>query len=243
MKLATMEWGDGARTAVLVHGITSNAAGWVNVAPTLVEWGYKVIAVDLRGHGKSPKPATGYSPRDLAADLADTVPHEPDLLLGHSLGGITSLVATAEGMLRPRRLVLEDPAVLVAADAIKAHVAASEAMPRDVESLLAQNPRWTRADAEAKAEAFADLSWDAIHAIAATAPWDERASYSKLACPSLLILADPSTLVPPDDAREAEAILGPGSVVTIENATHNIHREFLPEFLAALRAWLDRVGM
>ncbi len=42
---------------VLVHGLASNARLWDGVATALVAAGHPVFAVDLRGHGRSSKPA------------------------------------------------------------------------------------------------------------------------------------------------------------------------------------------
>ncbi|WP_406178139.1 alpha/beta fold hydrolase [Streptomyces sp. NBC_00996] len=39
--------------------------------PTLPYWRHRVIVPDLRGHGRSPKPAEGSGARDFAADLAE----------------------------------------------------------------------------------------------------------------------------------------------------------------------------
>ena len=55
MRLSTRTWGDpsAARSAVLIHGVTSNAASWVRVGPALADQGYYVVAPELRGHGES----------------------------------------------------------------------------------------------------------------------------------------------------------------------------------------------
>ncbi|MCB0026454.1 MAG: alpha/beta fold hydrolase, partial [Anaerolineales bacterium] len=57
MKLHALTWGDPAaeRSAVLIHGVTSNSQSWIRVGPRLAEQGYYVVAPDLRGHGDSPK--------------------------------------------------------------------------------------------------------------------------------------------------------------------------------------------
>jgi pimeloyl-ACP methyl ester carboxylesterase len=75
--LATRAWGGGADRsrplAVLVHGVTSSSRTWWRVGPALAERGYRVLAVDLRGHGASPRPVAGLAAADLAADVAETV--------------------------------------------------------------------------------------------------------------------------------------------------------------------------
>ena len=111
MLLHTREWGAGDRTALLVHGIMSDSRTWRRVGPALADRGYRVIAVDLRGHGLSPRGA--YSPRLFADDLVDTLPRQADLALGHSLGG--NLVLRAAARSAPvRRLVVYEPAIVPA---------------------------------------------------------------------------------------------------------------------------------
>jgi pimeloyl-ACP methyl ester carboxylesterase len=72
--LATRAWEDGADPsrplAVLVHGVTSSSRTWWRVGPALARRGFRVLAVDLRGHGASPRPVAA---ADLAADVAETV--------------------------------------------------------------------------------------------------------------------------------------------------------------------------
>ena len=61
---------DGARSGVvLVHGLASNARLWDGVAAELWRLGSAVCTVDLRGHGRSDKPDTGYDMATVADDL------------------------------------------------------------------------------------------------------------------------------------------------------------------------------
>ena len=55
MKLHTREWGAGHRVAVLLHGTMADSRAWWQVGPALAGRGYRVIAVDLPGHGRSPR--------------------------------------------------------------------------------------------------------------------------------------------------------------------------------------------
>ncbi len=124
----------GGPLAVLVHGMNSSSRTWWHVGRALAERGWRAVAVDLRGHGSSPRAAEGLGLADLADDVAETVtaltgqpataPDRPgdrpagggerpappiDLLVGHSLGAL--VVMTLAGV-RPRlarRIVLEDP--------------------------------------------------------------------------------------------------------------------------------------
>lgn len=77
------------------------------MGPALGGRGYRVVAVDLRGHGLSGR-AGSYTAQDHADDLAETLPRGAELALGHSLGGLT--LSLAAERLAPRRAVYAEPA-------------------------------------------------------------------------------------------------------------------------------------
>jgi pimeloyl-ACP methyl ester carboxylesterase len=75
---------------LLVHGLSSNCRTWEGVAARLHELGHPVAAVDLRGHGRSPKPDAGYDFATMCADLVDAldrVGFERAVVAGQSTGG------------------------------------------------------------------------------------------------------------------------------------------------------------
>ena len=91
--LAVDEWraaGTGSPPFVLVHGLASNARLWDGVATALVAAGHQVFAVDLRGHGRSSKPAGPYDVTTVADDLATVIERlgiERPVVAGQSWGG------------------------------------------------------------------------------------------------------------------------------------------------------------
>ncbi len=79
--------GDG-EPVVLVHGITESSCTWEPITERLAER-YRVVTVDLRGHGASPRTAP-YDLGSLAGDVAAAsmaAGAEAPRLVGHSLGG------------------------------------------------------------------------------------------------------------------------------------------------------------
>ncbi len=79
---------------VLLHGWTENHKFWKFQTPTFSRE-YNVIAIDLRGHGESDKPKTGYSIQTFADDLhhlLNTFETNRAIIVGHSMGGMTALV-------------------------------------------------------------------------------------------------------------------------------------------------------
>jgi pimeloyl-ACP methyl ester carboxylesterase len=234
MKLHTHEWGGGDRTAVLVHGMTSDHRSWLRLGPELAERGYRVLAVDLRGHGLSPR-GTGASPAErypleaYAEDLLETLPAGPELAIGHSLGGIA--LVGAVGRLRPTRAVYVDPGWrLWQAGLDPKEWVAEKRVTR--EWIVARNPRWEAADVEAKLAGLAH--WDPDTALALV---DQRSDLPATpAVPSLVVLADGSVLV---GAEQAGTLRARGfEVRTVPGAGHNPHRDDHEGFLAALDGWL-----
>ena len=97
---------------VLVHAVTSNQAVWVFSG--LVEalaTDFRVTAYDLRGHGMSDRPLTGYTSAVMAEDLRQlhsALGLQPAYLVGHSFGGVVSMHAAALAPERVRGVLLSD---------------------------------------------------------------------------------------------------------------------------------------
>lgn len=114
-KIATYQFGDpDGREIVLLHGFASSAyANWVQTGWTreLERAGYRVIALDQRGHGESDKPhhPSSYSMELLVGDLLavmDTYLMDEAQLVGYSLGARVGWHAALELPTRLSRLVL-----------------------------------------------------------------------------------------------------------------------------------------
>lgn len=93
-----LDYGGVGRTAVCLHGVTSHAWAWHDVARELVAH-RRVIAVDLRGHGDSTWSAAGeYGSEhqiDDLEDILDTIGVGPVDLVGSSWGALIGLGYTA----------------------------------------------------------------------------------------------------------------------------------------------------
>ena len=89
---ATKPGGSGTTPLVLLHGLGSSADDWFLQLPAFAPH-YLCVAVDLRGHGLSDKPAGRYSVGSFAADVAGlirTLDLAPAHILGLSLGGMVA---------------------------------------------------------------------------------------------------------------------------------------------------------
>ena len=89
IELYIKEWGEGP-PVILLHGWPLNADSWDDQALGLADAGYRVIAYDRRGFGRSEQPWEGYDYDTLADDLAaviEAVEAEEPALVGFSMGG------------------------------------------------------------------------------------------------------------------------------------------------------------
>lgn len=84
---------------VLVHAVTSNQAVWVftGLPDAIAAEGFRVTTYDMRGHGASERPPTGYTSAVMADDfraLHAALDLKPAILVGHSFGGVVGVHAS-----------------------------------------------------------------------------------------------------------------------------------------------------
>lgn len=140
MRLNAIEAGQGPPVVVL-HGLFGSAGNWGAIQKALAAR-HRVIAMDLRNHGASPRADVMDYPA-MAADVAESM-GGPAAVLGHSMGG---KVAMALALTRPElvtRLVVADIAPVTYPPALRGYIEAMQAIPlrvgltrRDADAALA----------------------------------------------------------------------------------------------------------
>jgi len=105
--------GEGAprEDLVMVHGLATNMAFWYFKYGVPLAKKFRVTLYDLRGHGRSEMPESGYTPAILAQDLAGLMDHlhiEKAHFMAHSFGGVVTLSFACEQPQRVHSLVLAD---------------------------------------------------------------------------------------------------------------------------------------
>jgi pimeloyl-ACP methyl ester carboxylesterase len=93
---------------VLLHGITDSWYSWSRVLPQ-IDKKYRLYALDLRGHGDSDKPASGYAMKDFAADVVafmDAMKIKRATVVGHSMGSFVALQTVLDAPQRVGKLLL-----------------------------------------------------------------------------------------------------------------------------------------
>jgi pimeloyl-ACP methyl ester carboxylesterase len=254
-RLAHYVWGVGKHDMLLLHGITSNAALWWRVAPTLAEQGYRVHAIDMPGHGASGEThdhriaaiAAMVGEASAALGLRDLV------LIGHSWGGATALaLASGEHPARHqlRAVALLDPALGMNPEIgarLLGHYTAGLGEPAEScrEELRAEYPAWAEGDIYWKSLALQDCRRSAVEGLfVRSGNWSLIARISEVQVPLLMLLADDQHTVVPASARaevaDAVSAIG-GELRSITGASHSLHRDAFAATMDVLTTWLKRV--
>jgi pimeloyl-ACP methyl ester carboxylesterase len=210
----------GARgTVVLVHGFASNRSenwkrlGWY---AAFERAGYRVVALDLRGHGQSAKPheAQAYDRSKLTADviaLMDQVGLGRAHLMGYSMGAHLSLAIAHEAPQRVDRLVLGGIGGRVLGEGPPR---AAPAMSLS-QALLAEDPSAISDPIQRGFRQFAQMQGDDRQALAACAQGRgepvSRADLQALSAPTLVVAGARDELAG-DPHVLAEAIPGAKAV-------------------------------
>jgi pimeloyl-ACP methyl ester carboxylesterase len=99
---------------VMIHGLTGNLAVWhLKIIPMLWDH-FRILTYDLRGHGYSEAPPTGYAADDMAEDLRevlDTLEIEQPAIVGHSYGADIALYFALSYPMRVKQVVAIEAAL------------------------------------------------------------------------------------------------------------------------------------
>ena len=109
--LNIIEQGSGPLTLVFLHYFGGSVQEW-QVVMSQLSAQYRCIAIDLRGHGDSDAPTTGYAVDDMADDVADLLRIrnvEDFVLVGHSMSGKAALALASRQPVGLQSLLLVSP--------------------------------------------------------------------------------------------------------------------------------------
>lgn len=109
IRLHALDWPGDGPTILCTHGLGYNSWLFGRIGARLSPR-YRVVSLDLRGHGDSDKPESGYHYADQARDLRGIVDYlgAPPILLAHSHGGRIGLYAAAHDRTLFSRIILAD---------------------------------------------------------------------------------------------------------------------------------------
>jgi pimeloyl-ACP methyl ester carboxylesterase len=256
-RLSALVWGDADPELVLVHGGAQNAHTWDTVALALDR---PLVAVDLPGHGYSDwRDDRRYWPADNANDVATVMralAPSVDLVVGMSLGGLTSIALAARYPELVSRLMLVD--VTPSVDREKAApIAAFVAGPERFESFdeilertIAFNPTRTESSLRRgilhNAREQDDGSWTWRYDrwrlgegedIPDFGPlWDD---VSKLTMPVMLVRGADSGIVGDEDVAEFRRRQPALVVETVEGSGHSVQGDRPVELARLIEGFLE----
>lgn len=268
IRLAFDEAGDpAARPVILLHGGGQTRHAWHRTLQQLGDAGYHALAYDTRGHGESEWSALGdYSPDALVADLRELITCQQELpvLVGASMGGMTSLVAIGES-LQPiaAGLVLVDTAARLEAagverilDFMRAHTNGFDSLEDAAAAVAAYNPQRSRPNdhqglkknLRLRANGRWYWHWDPRFLEHATRNTDgealvlqdrREAAAARVRVPTLLVRGVHSDVVSIDGARALQALIPQAELVDVAEAGHMVAGDRNDLFSTAVIAFLE----
>ncbi len=224
---------------LMVPGLGDMRAEYRRLAPKLVAAGYRVVTMDLRGHGQSSTGWPDYHSAALGGDVEALVEHldaGPAILVGDSMGAAAVTWAAADAPAEVSHLVLIGPFVRAETDTtwwqnlmIGAMMKVGLNGPwapamwgKFYGSLYGQKPDDFDAYQKALVASFKEPGrMDALRGMLSVSKADVAARLHEVKAPVLIFMgsADPDF---PDPAKEARTVAGllNGSVVMVEGAGH-----------------------
>jgi non-heme chloroperoxidase len=240
------DWGTGP-VVTFSHGWPLSADAWDSQMLFLGQHGYRVIAHDRRGHGRSGQTWTGNHMDQYADDLAELIKHlnlTDITMVGHSTGGgEVARYILRHGSARVSKVVLISsvPPIMLKTennpgglplsvfDSIRAGVAGDRS--QFYKDLSLPFYGYNKPDAkisEGVREAFWRLgmqssivgSYDCVKAFSET---DQTEDLKKIEVPTLIIQGDADQIVPIDDAGKLQAkILKKATLKVVPGAPHGL---------------------
>lgn len=256
--------GDG-RPVVLIHGWPLSAEAWKAQVGPLKDAGYRVIAYDRRGFGRSEKPQDGFDYDTLAADLADLL-ESNDLrdvtLVGFSMGGgeVARYVGN-HGQDRLHSVVFaaavppylrkgpDNPDGPLTDDAAKEKEAALKAdrdafFDKFTRTFFSANEVLKVSEEERQAAIALCQQSDqaaALGCMKAFSTTDFREDLKKVTVPTLVLHGDSDATVPFEGSgKRTHAAIAGSELVVLKDAPHGCNASHAEEFNQALIAFLAK---
>lgn len=243
---------------VLLHGVGSGSESWRDQLEGLPRHGFRVIAWDQPGYGRSdPLPIAAPSPADYAdavAALADGLELPHLVLLGHSLGALVAAAfAAGKGAARVQKLILAAPTTGFAGAApellrVKVQQRIDD-MTRLGPALLAEqrakallSPNAPVAAVERVRMTMSGLNPEGyVQAVKMLGQGDLLAQAPALVQPALVISGSADTVTPEDSCRRIAAAMPNAQYVSLPGLGHACYIEDAHAFDTALLTFLHMV--
>ena len=252
VRLHYLEWGDAERPGMLLlHGGSAHAHWWDFFAARMVDR-YRVLALDLRGHGDSAWSADGEYELSTHVDdvlgLIEALGLRSLVLIGHSFGGLVAMAVAEQARENVEALVVIDTRLKVGERAAR-FMGALRRLPHPVYGSLEEATERFRllpAANDAPPEVLRHVARNAVHrledgtwtlkfdrrGIANTKPCDLSGALAAVRAPVLVVRAAASELMSEADLAEFRAVAPHAEAAVVADAHHHVMLD-RPEALAA----------
>ena len=257
LNLHYLHWGNPQATPVLLlHGLCSNAHYWDFFARSLKP-DYRVLAIDLRGHGDSSR-AESYGFKEYTQDLEVFVTRlgiSNMALIGHSMGGINAIIYAARHPDQVEKLVVVDIGPEIdTAGAERMHgewakepesfaseeeviMYKKQIQPRYSDAFIRHHVRHSIKKGEDGRLVF---KYDkALFKTELHSPEWLWEYVKQVICPTLVVHGEESDFLLAGAAQRLASTLAFGSVVNIERAGHSVPGDNPEAFQTAVRRFLS----
>jgi len=245
--------GDGT-PIMLLHGLGSSSADWALQLPVLAAR-HRVIAPDLRGHGRSSRPRGRFTVAAMADDVArllTALAAPPAHVVGLSLGGCVAQALALDRPDRVRSLTLVNafarPAAAGPRGALRmlARLGLLACAPMRVVAAHVARGLFPRPDQrELYLAAVASLAGNPrrtyVASLRALAGFDVRRRLGELRCPTLVVAGDRDQTVPLAAKRLLERSIPGAKLLIIPDSGHATPYDQATPFTSALLAFIDGV--
>ena len=252
VKIRYLDNGGTGPVVLCLHGTSMTAHAWGHLGASLKD-AARVIAVDMRGHGASDRPATTYAIAEMASDitrLAARLDLTGITLIGSSVGNQVAVSFAAANPDRVAGLILSDPSFFCSDSEIVKYLRSHHTHQRSYD---------TRAEAEAYAMALPqrkglseamhhmamegdfrqdpDGRWSwaydlpAITKVFLNLSTDQSADITAITAPVLILNADRSNVLSGTQAQDLTAAFANARLEVIADSNHTIWGD-QPELLA-----------
>jgi pimeloyl-ACP methyl ester carboxylesterase len=248
VNLRYLDTGTGEPTLVFIHGWCCNQSMWGAQIEAFAPK-HRIIAVDLRGHGDSDKPDQDYDIACFVDDMAWLIREiglERPVLIGHSMGGVTTLNLLRKHPDIARAAVFVDagitpfpaelmPVVDQTIEALKTPAYADVA-----KNVIGQFMFREESPPELRERVICDMaeaSQRLMHTALKSTLSEENYPPGPLPVPSLFVRA--ATLQSTEEQIKERY---PGMEIVPMDAAHFLHMEKPEEFNAILARFLEKLG-
>lgn len=238
--------GEGERAVVFNHGLVmDNLSSWYFTLGSKVSEFAQSLMYDLRGHGKTQRPETGYTINDFLEDLSELLygldVKKPVYLIGNSFGGVLNLAFALKYPERTKGIVLIDSHLGdsgFAADMVETLSLKGEERDKAIASSFSD---WLGRHSDRKRNRLAENAKSLVYGTSLVNDIRNseilpETSLSEISCPVLAIYGEYSDIR--GKGERVASLLPDCEYRIMKGCTHSVIWEATPELCKLVTDWL-----